>query len=180
MTKSVINAMVGVLVRQQKLVIEGLAPVAAWSDPRDPRRAIAIDNFLRMTGVHDIGESLPADWISAFDPSSQMEFDMPDMAAFAVRDTGGPPGSIWKCTNGNIPAQTGSAPSLSPSPPYLAGPGDACRTLASGETIASWQILTPSLAASWIRHSGFAEQIAYKSIFSYRSGQEGPRAFCIA
>ena len=94
--------MVGVLVRQQKLTIGGPAPIAACSDPRDPRRTITIDNLLRMSSGLDVGQSLTGDWTSVFDPSSQMEFDMPDMAAFAARARlAAPPGSIWKYTNGN-------------------------------------------------------------------------------
>jgi CubicO group peptidase (beta-lactamase class C family) len=102
MTKSVVNAMVGILAGEQKLAIEAPAPVAAWSDPQDPRHGITIDNLLRMTSGLDIGQSLTSDWTSAFDPSAQMEFDMPDMAAFAERaGLAAPPGSMWKYTNGN-------------------------------------------------------------------------------
>jgi CubicO group peptidase (beta-lactamase class C family) len=89
MTKSVISAMVGVLVRQQKLTIDGPAPVAAWSDPRDPRGAITIDNLLRMTSGLDIGQSLAADWTSAFDPSSQLDLICPTWRR-SPRETGGP------------------------------------------------------------------------------------------
>ena len=43
-TKSVTNALIGILVRQGKLSLEGPAPIAAWADPKDPRHAISIDN----------------------------------------------------------------------------------------------------------------------------------------
>jgi CubicO group peptidase (beta-lactamase class C family) len=85
MTKSVVNAMLGVLAREHKLAIDAPAPVAVWSDREDPRHGITIDNLLRMTSGIDIGQSLTSDWMSAFDPSVQMKFDMPDMAAFAER-----------------------------------------------------------------------------------------------
>jgi CubicO group peptidase (beta-lactamase class C family) len=102
MTKSVVNAMIGILVRERQLSVDAPAPVAAWSDPQDPRHRITIDNLLRMTSGLDIGQSLTSDWTSAFDPSSQMEFDMADMAAFAERARlTAPPGSTWKYTNGN-------------------------------------------------------------------------------
>lgn len=101
-TKSVTNALIGILVRDGKLSVDGPAPVAAWSRPDDPRHAITIDNLLRMTSGIDFGQSMTADWTSAFDPSAQMEFDAPDMAAAAeqapLRDR---PGSKWLYTNGN-------------------------------------------------------------------------------
>jgi CubicO group peptidase (beta-lactamase class C family) len=101
MTKSVTNALIGILVRQDKLKIDAPAPIAAWPAD-DPRHAITIDHLLRMTSGLDIGQSLTADWTSAFDPSSQMNFDMPDMAGFAERARlKEPPGRTWKYANGN-------------------------------------------------------------------------------
>ncbi len=101
MTKSVTNALIGILAQQGKLKIDAPAPIAAWP-AGDPRHAITIDHLLRMTSGLDIGQSLTADWTSAFDPSSQMNFDMPDMAAFAEQARlKEPPGSSWRYTNGN-------------------------------------------------------------------------------
>jgi CubicO group peptidase (beta-lactamase class C family) len=37
-TKSVTNALIGILMRQKKLAVEAAAPVAAWRDPKDPAR----------------------------------------------------------------------------------------------------------------------------------------------
>jgi CubicO group peptidase (beta-lactamase class C family) len=55
-----------------------------------------------MASGLDVSQSLTFGWLSAFDPSVQMEFDMPDMAAFAERARlAAPPGSIWQYTNGN-------------------------------------------------------------------------------
>jgi CubicO group peptidase (beta-lactamase class C family) len=102
MTKSVTNALIGILARQHKLSVDEPAPVAAWSDPRDPRHAITIDNLLRMTSGLTIGQSLTSGWTSAFDPSAQMNFDMADEAAFAERARlDDPPGTHWNYTNGN-------------------------------------------------------------------------------
>jgi hypothetical protein len=39
MTKSVVNAMLGVVAREHELAIDAPAPVAAWSDREDPRHA---------------------------------------------------------------------------------------------------------------------------------------------
>lgn len=102
MTKSVTNALLGVLVRQGKLDMTAPAPVAAWSDPKDPRRAITPDNLLRMNSGLDVGQSLTASASDAFDPSAQMVFNERDMAGFAERmRLKFAPGSAWNYTNGN-------------------------------------------------------------------------------
>jgi CubicO group peptidase (beta-lactamase class C family) len=102
MTKSVTNALIGVLVRQHRLAVDRPAPVAAWSDPRDPRHAVTIDNLLRMTSGLAIGQSLTSNWTSAFDPSAQMNFDMADEAGFAEHaELADSPGTRWNYTNGN-------------------------------------------------------------------------------
>src|SRR6516225_10978785 len=98
-TKSVTNALIGILVRQKKLAVEAPAPVAAWRDPKDPRQAITIDNLLRMNSGIEFGQSLYADWRGAFDPAAQMEFDMADEAAFAeTAGLGAAPGTRWNYT----------------------------------------------------------------------------------
>jgi CubicO group peptidase (beta-lactamase class C family) len=101
-TKSVTNALIGILVRQRKLAVEAPVTVAAWRDPKDPRHAITIGNLLRMNSGIEFGQSLYADWRSAFDSSTQMQFDMADEAAFAeTAELGAAPGTRWHYTNGN-------------------------------------------------------------------------------
>jgi CubicO group peptidase (beta-lactamase class C family) len=101
-TKSVTNALIGILVRQNKLAVDAPVPIAAWRDPKDPRHAITIDNLLRMNSGIKFGQSLYSDWLSAFDPSTQMEFDMADQAGFAeMAELGAAPGLRWNYTNGN-------------------------------------------------------------------------------
>jgi CubicO group peptidase (beta-lactamase class C family) len=78
MTKSVVNALVGVLVRQGRLSVAGPAPVPAWRDPSDPRHAITVEQLMRMTSGLALDETN-----SGFDPSSRMLFTEPDMAGFA-------------------------------------------------------------------------------------------------
>ena len=101
-TKSVTNALIGILVRQGRLSMEGPAPIAAWTDPKDPRHAISIDNLLRMNSGLDIGDSLTARASTAFDPSAYMVFGVRDMAAFAEKaPLKAAPGTEWNYTNGN-------------------------------------------------------------------------------
>ncbi|MBS0517508.1 MAG: serine hydrolase [Proteobacteria bacterium] len=102
MTKSVTNALIGILVRQGKVSVDGPAPIAAWADPGDPRHAITIDNLLRMTSGLDIGQSLTSSATDAFDPSARMVYAERDMAGFAERaPLRFAPGSQWNYTNGN-------------------------------------------------------------------------------
>ncbi len=97
MTKSVINALVGILVRQGRLSHDQPAPVRAWQGTGDPRRAITIDHLLRMTSGLDLNETG-----SGFDPVSQMLFVERDMAGFAERaGLAAPPGSRWSYSSGN-------------------------------------------------------------------------------
>lgn len=103
MTKSVISALTGVLVRQGKLKLDGPAPVAAWQDPDDPRHAITVDHLLRHTAGLALGSSLQASLGSAFEPVNRMKFGEADMAAYAESvplATG--PGTAWNYHDGNI------------------------------------------------------------------------------
>ena len=102
LTKSVTNALLGVLVHQGKLEMSAPAPIAAWADAKDPRHAITPDNLLRMASGLDIGQSLTASASDAFDPSAQMVFNERDMAGFAEKaPLKFAPGTDWTYTNGN-------------------------------------------------------------------------------
>jgi len=94
-TKSVIQALIGVLVRQGRLRLDRPAPLAAWQSPGDPRRAITVDELLRM----DSG--LPFDETEgAINPATRMWFREPDSAAYAARmPLAHAPGSAWGYSN---------------------------------------------------------------------------------
>ncbi|MFQ6037513.1 MAG: serine hydrolase domain-containing protein, partial [Candidatus Aminicenantales bacterium] len=81
MTKSVINALVGILVGQGKIALQAPAPVPEWQDPDDPRHAITVDHLLRMSsGLRFIEEYEE-------NPTSDVDimlFTKPDTAAFAA------------------------------------------------------------------------------------------------
>ncbi|MGY8633043.1 serine hydrolase [Bradyrhizobium sp. 14AA] len=103
MTKSVISALTGVLVRQGKLKLDGPAPVAAWNNPDDPRHAITVDQLLRHTAGLALGSSLQASLGSAFEPVNRMKFVEADMAAYAESiPLATAPGTAWKYHDGNI------------------------------------------------------------------------------
>jgi hypothetical protein len=103
MTKSVINALLGILVRDGKLDIRAPAPIVEWSAHDDPRRSITIDQMLRMVSGLGCGQSLHFGWWTIFDADAQMEFDRPDQAAFAAHaGLRAEPGSEWRYTNCNF------------------------------------------------------------------------------
>lgn len=96
-SKSVVHALVGILVRQGKLDVRAPAPVVAWKDPSDPRHGMTLDQLLRMTS----GLALTEDG-SGFDPVSIMLFRMPDMAAYAAQaELKAAPGTTWEYSSGN-------------------------------------------------------------------------------
>ena len=89
MTKSVVNALIGVMT-QQGLTSPSLpAPVPEWRG--DIRREIEVEHLLRMTTGLALDETN-----SGFDPSSQMVYLHDDMAGFAANAVPvAPPGTRW-------------------------------------------------------------------------------------
>ncbi len=91
MTKSVINALLGIMT-QQGLVSPSIpAPIPEWRAASDPRHAIEVEHLMRMTSGLALDETN-----SGFDPSSQMIYLHDDMAGFAVNaPVIAPPGKRW-------------------------------------------------------------------------------------
>ena len=56
MTKSVTNALVGILVKDGKLNINEPAPVAGWKEQDDPRGKVTLDQMMRMSSGLEFGE----------------------------------------------------------------------------------------------------------------------------
>src|SRR5215468_2020696 len=79
MTKSVVNALLGIMT-QQGLTSPSLpAPISEWKAANDPRQEIEVGHLMRMTSGLALDETN-----TGFDPSSQM-YLYDDMAAFAVK-----------------------------------------------------------------------------------------------
>lgn len=95
LTKSLINALVGILVREGKLQLDQPAPVPAWRHADDPHRAVTVNQLLRM----DSG--LPFDETNGIiSPLTRMTFLQRDMAAYAARTPlAHPPGTHWAYGN---------------------------------------------------------------------------------
>ena len=103
MTKSVMSALTGILVRQGRLKLDGPAPIAAWQHPDDPRHAITVDHLLRHTAGLALGSSLQASLGSALEPVNTMKYAEDDMASFAERaPLATAPGTAWNYHDGNF------------------------------------------------------------------------------
>jgi len=90
MTKSVINALIGILTQQGLTSPSMPAPIPEWRGPTDPRREIEVGHLMRMTSGLKLDETN-----SGFDPSSRM-FLQDDMAGFAVKaEMIAAPGTRW-------------------------------------------------------------------------------------
>ncbi|WP_219639342.1 serine hydrolase [Cohnella sp. CFH 77786] len=97
-TKSITNALIGILVRQGKLDVGQPAPIAAWQNERDPRHLITINDLLRQTSGLALTQTS-----SGFDPASRMVYLERDMAEYAEgAKLTSKPGTQWAYTDGNF------------------------------------------------------------------------------
>jgi len=95
MMKSVIGALVGILVDQGKLSIEEPVQVPEWSAPNDPRADITLDQLLRMSSGLEFDDSHPPL------TDSIIMFSSPDMAAYASKKPlAEKPDTRWSYSNG--------------------------------------------------------------------------------
>ncbi|MGF7179097.1 serine hydrolase domain-containing protein [Tunturiibacter psychrotolerans] len=95
--KSLTNALLGVLVHQDRLHVDQPVGALEWSDPGDARRKITIEDLIRMRSGLNAAEAG-----NGFDPVSQMEFCQSDMAGFAAKHRlKKPPGAEWEYTSAN-------------------------------------------------------------------------------
>lgn len=97
--KSMVNALIGIMAQQGKIDIKKPAPVAEWQKTKDdPRRAITLDQMLRM--------SSGLDWVEVYAEKpisdvNMMLFLQPDMAAFAAaKPQIAPPDKEWRYSSG--------------------------------------------------------------------------------
>jgi len=98
--KSMLHAVVGMLVGEGRLDLDAPAPVPAWQGPGDPRRAITLQDMLEMRDGLDFVEQYvigsPSDVIDMLFGSGQQ-----DMAAFTeAKPLAVPPGSRFNYASG--------------------------------------------------------------------------------
>lgn len=97
MTKSVINALTGILVRDGRLSVQERAPVPEWQATGDPRGKITLDHLLRMTS----GLAFEEDYTNPLKDVTRMLLATPDMAAYAAsKPLVAEPGSRWHYSSG--------------------------------------------------------------------------------
>ena len=113
MAKSMLHAVVGLLVGDGRLDLDAPADVPEWSDPGDPRHAITLRQLLAMRDGLDFVEDYVDDRVSDV---IQMLFGegQPDMAHFAAdRPLAAPPGRA--STTRRAPRTSSRASSPAPS-----------------------------------------------------------------
>lgn len=97
MTKTVMNALVGILVKEGRVTVDRPLPVPEWQAPGDPRRAITLDHLLRMSSGLEFDES-------AWNPVSDvtvMLLGRPDAGQYAAQKRlVAPPGTHWQYSSG--------------------------------------------------------------------------------
>ena len=96
MSKSVTNALVGVLVQKGRLKLDQPAPVREWQAQSDPRRAITLDQLMRMTSGLEFDEVY-----TPFGDTAAMLCESGDFAAYAAaKPLAAAPGSRWSYSSG--------------------------------------------------------------------------------
>jgi CubicO group peptidase (beta-lactamase class C family) len=121
MAKSILHAVVGTLVGEGRLALEGPAPVPEWSDPADPRHAITLDDLLEMRDglafSEDYADAGVSDVIEMLFGAGEA-----DMAHFAAdRPLAHPPGTVFNYSSGTSNIVSGIvARQVGPGAPYEA------------------------------------------------------------
>ncbi len=96
MTKSITNALVGILVKKGKLDIHQPAPVPEWQNPDDPRHRITVDQLLRMSSGLQFEEVY-----APLHDATDMLYGAGDFAAFAAaKNLETPPDTKWSYSSG--------------------------------------------------------------------------------
>ncbi len=97
MTKSVINALVGIAVAQGHLSLESPPLVGEWTDHKDTRGTITVSQLLRMSSGLDFDEGMT----SAGTDVMRMLFRSGDVAAYAaMQPLEATPGTQWRYSSG--------------------------------------------------------------------------------
>jgi hypothetical protein len=97
MTKSVMNALAGILVKEGRLSMDVPVPIAEWQGPRDPRCRITLDQLLRMSS----GLRFDEDMRNPLADVTRMLLGVADMSAYATnKELEAPPGTKWHYSSG--------------------------------------------------------------------------------
>ncbi|MEL6880731.1 MAG: serine hydrolase [Cyanobacteria bacterium J06607_10] len=81
LSKSVVNALIGILIHQGKLSLSQQDLLPEWRQPGDPRREITLDQLLRMSSGLTFSET----YASPLSDATTMLFQTGDRAAYAAQ-----------------------------------------------------------------------------------------------
>jgi CubicO group peptidase (beta-lactamase class C family) len=96
MTKSVLGALIGVLVGEGRLSLQEKALLPQWKAP-DPRADITLEDLLRMRS----GLTFSEEYSDLSSDVIEMLFNRSDCAAYAAsQPLGSPPGTVWTYSSG--------------------------------------------------------------------------------
>ncbi|MFN7981024.1 MAG: serine hydrolase [Vicinamibacterales bacterium] len=96
MAKSVLNGLVGVLVGEGRLTLDGRELMPEWQAP-DPRASVSLDDLLRMRSGLRFSEQYGWPWSDVL----HMLYASDDMAAYAAsRPLAAEPGAVWQYASG--------------------------------------------------------------------------------
>lgn len=97
MSKSVTNALTGILVRDNRLDIMDPAPIDSWRNATDKKAEITIDQLMRMSsGLAFVENYLP------FDDVTEMLYNTKSMADYAAsRPLESDPDTVWNYSSGS-------------------------------------------------------------------------------
>jgi CubicO group peptidase (beta-lactamase class C family) len=96
MSKSITNALVGLMVKQGRLELNTRAPVPEWQKPEDPRQKINLDQLLHMSSGLEFSEEY-----APFSDAVYMFYDSYDFAAYAAnKPLETEPDSKWHYSSG--------------------------------------------------------------------------------
>lgn len=97
LSKSVVNALVGVLAQQGLLRLSDPVSIPEWRAPADPRAALTYDALLRMSS----GLAFDEAYGDPYSDVARMLFATPDAAAYAsAKPLVATPGSVWAYASG--------------------------------------------------------------------------------
>ncbi|MGA1868525.1 MAG: serine hydrolase domain-containing protein [bacterium] len=104
MTKSVMNALVGILIKEGLLALDTPILAEAWSRNGDPRRNIKLEDLLHMSSGLEFDE----DMTDPLADVSHMLLKERDMAAYAAdKSLQADPGSLWQYSSGTTNIMSG-------------------------------------------------------------------------
>jgi CubicO group peptidase (beta-lactamase class C family) len=101
-SKSAVQALVGVLVRQGRMDVSRPGAVARWRGADDPRRSVTIDMLLRHVAGHPFGSES-----NGFDAASRMLFLAGDTYGVALAAAFDPDTAIWRYSDANYQILSG-------------------------------------------------------------------------